>query len=305
MTNKANTVIMNSWFMDKTLNPNIVWYISTKSQIKNTFDKYSLEVYSLEEIKKLRWHIDWALYAFSYRPELRNHKVLLERIRNTKMINLLSLENDGSKWYVIQISDICIKFKNQFSNTDFEKEIENHLMIEDIYKSLSEEDKKYFGIPWLEKYLSNENQITMEYIPWFTLSTNFVLKDKNIKPKDIYSYLINNNHIENELTFIIKRLLSLGLNQHNIFKIIKEHELKTILIYMWIDEEEFEDVSILDNEFLIDSMLWDNYTKIYKKRKNKLKQNKIEYIDDHGNNLKIYNCKLYGLDFGNITFNKK
>ena len=220
MTNKATTIISNNQTVEKTLNPNIIWYIGVKSQIIDSLDKYSLETYSQEEINKLRWHIDGALYAFSYRPELKNHKVLLEKIRNTKMINLLSLENDGSKWYVIQISDICIKFKNQFSNTDFEKEIENHLMIEDIYKSLSEEDKKYFDIPWLERYLSNENQITMEYIPWFTLSTNFVLKDKNIKRKDVYNYLINNSHVENDLTYIIKRLLSSGLNHNNIFEII-------------------------------------------------------------------------------------
>lgn len=280
---------------------------SASSEISDNF-KVDKKVYKSSEFEQLWWDVPWAMYLLSYKPEILQHKPLLEAIRKTNKIEQITLEWEWAQWFIMQLSDICIKFKNQDSQTDLGKELSNYKKIEQIVLEWLW-DNPYYNIPQLERHLCDKNHIVMEYIPWFSLATNFVLKDKKISPELIYDQIFSNmQHSMDDIEMIRERLSNYYIDKDNILDYIKEHELRTILYYMGVDEDEFGNVSSLDTIFLIDYCLWSassDYVNIYKKFQKLLRENNILSIDDHGSNIKLHNNKLYGLDFGNIVYSKK
>lgn len=280
---------------------NISDYNNRSNEIIDAFS--NPQKYTPQEFEKLRGDIPGAMYLLEYKPEILEHKDLFEAIRKTKKVKQIILEDVWSQWYVVQISDICVKFKNKDSQTNFRKELSNYKLIEDLHMQLGPND--LYSIPILERYLCNDRRIVMEYIPWFSITTNFVLKDKGMSPNDIYNTIYKSQYDYDDLSHIKERLDKMDVNEKNILNYIKEHELKTVLHYLWIEEVEFENVSWLDTLFLIEYCLGKespDYLQIYKKRKQILKNNHILSLDDHGGNIKLYNNRLYGLDFWNINF---
>lgn len=276
-----------------------VFLEKNKSFIQHTLSN----TYTAQEYIESRWDIPGALYLLDYKPEIVQHKVLLEKILKTERIENMTLEWIWSQGYVVQISDICLKLKNQDSSTDFIKELQNYKTIEQLYNQYMG-NQSYFKIPWLQRHLCDRHTIAMEYIPWFTLAHHFILKEKKIKEKELIDTIESHKEYD-DISHICSRLWD---NYDHIFDKLKDHELRTILLYLWIKEEEIENISHLDTEFLIEysinNKVVDNTRKVYKERKTYLSKNGIKEIDDHWENLKIHNNILYGMDFGNIIFSK-
>jgi len=265
-------------------------------------------IYTKEEFKKYRWHIPWSEYLLQYRPEVLIHKEILEKARYTGKVQSMTLEGEWKNGFVVQLSDICIKFKNEDSVTDFKQEKKNYEKIENIYnESMLNQD--LFKIPWLQRYISNDDMIVMEYIPGFTLAHTFILKDKNIKEKNIQSVLENPEYEDyHDIALINQRLQSIvkwdtTTMYDNLFEKLKDHELRTILLYLWIQQDEIDQISSEKNrDNLIEYCTNKETQKEYKLWKKILLDNWITHIDDHAENLKVYNNVLYWLDFWNVTF---
>lgn len=290
---------------------NDLWYIcdsfGKKSEIVDNFS-INKQKYSYDEFGELWWSVPWALYLLSYRPEILKYKGLFEAIRKTKKIHQITLEWEWSKWFVVQLSDICIKFNNDDIHNTFEAEYNNYKLIEECYKQLWKNN--YFDIPILEHNLCSDKYITMEYIPWFTLLVNNLLKKYKINSKMIYEFIHKNAELDDydDLLLIKYRLKSHNVDINNIMSYIKEHELITVLIYMWVDESFFIHSPTVDPLEFIAWCFTENtkqYVDIYKKRQQILHKNWILSIEDHGGNLKIYNDRLYWLDFWNVTYTNK
>jgi hypothetical protein len=90
---------------------------------------------------------------------------------------------------------------------------------------------------------------------------------------------------------------------NNLFGKLKDHELRTILLYLWIQQDEIDQISAEKNrDNLIEYCTNKQTQKEYNLWKKVLLDNWITHIDDHAENLKVYNNVLYGLDFWNVTF---
>lgn len=268
-------------------------------------------VYTKEEFQDKRSNVAWTEYLIEHKPEILEYKTILDSILNTGRVNSMTLEGEWKTGFVIQISDICLKFKNQDNTIGFSNEKKNYQLIQDIYnKTMLDQD--LIRVPWLQRYLSNRDMIVMQYVPWFTLAQNFILKDKKIKENDLI--LVLQNQKWNDIEWINDRLLNRvhwekEIMYNDLFEHLKDHELRSILIHMWVQEDEMMNVALLDTEFLIeftmDKSIANDVRLWYKRWKNILSEHGIESLDDHWENLKIHNNQLYCLDFGNITFKKK
>lgn len=265
-------------------------------------------VYTQEEFKKYRWHTPWSEYLLDYRPEILTHKEILEKARYTGKVDSMTLEGEWKNGFVVQLSDICIKFKNQDSMTDFKQEKKNYEKIENIYNNHMSY-QNLFKIPWLQRYISNDDMIVMEYIPGFTLAHTFILKYKNIKEENIKAFLSDEKYEKYDHVVLINQRLESIVKwdtttiYNNLFQKLKDHELRTILLYLWIQQDEIDQISLEKNRDNLIEYCTDKQTqKEYNLWKKVLLDNGITHIDDHAENLKVYNNMLYGLDFWNVTF---
>lgn len=287
---------------------NIAWldvFFETK---KLQLHQVLWSVYTKQEFNKYRWHIPWSLYLLDYKPEILNYKEILEKARYTGKVESITLEWEWNNGFVVQVSDICIKFKNQGSTTDFNQEKKNYKTVENIYNDYMTH-QNLFKIPWLQRHISDDDMIVMEYIPGFTLAHTFILKDKNIKEKNIIEFLNDDEYWDyDDILLINQRLKSIvkwnKTNMYNnLFDKLKDHELRTILLYLWIQQDEIDQISSEKNrDNLIEYCTSQQTQKEYNLWKKVLLDNGIIHIDDHAENLKVYNSVLYGLDFWNITF---
>ena len=285
------------------INSHSWWNFDNHSDLVIETKKSTIDVlswyYTKEEYLSKWWEIPWAIYLLENRPEILKEKKLLEEIRKTKRVRSITLEWEWSKWYVVQISDICIKFKNEYSDTNFKTELNNYKLIEEIYNNqYPDELKKYFKIPKLQRYLCDKDCIAMEYIDWNALSIEYILKEKNISIEDIKEFVEKNRLLFDDIDLIYKRLI--------LDPILKDHEIRKILLYMWVDEYQIMNICVLDNQFVMEYCIKSESVNAYKKRKEIIRGNNILSIDDHCDNLRINSDGiLYWLDFGNIIFNKK
>lgn len=280
----------------KTLNPVMEQYLASAKIWLH--DELSPS-YSFQEYIDLRWDIPWALYVVEHVPEILEHRDLLENIRATRSVAQMNLSGKGWEWYVLQISDICIKCKNKNNPGNFLTEIENYKQIEHIY-SIYMNNQNLFAIPELQYSLSDERVIAMEYIPGLTLFHNFVLQDKKITSEIIWKYLEQYNQFP-QLSHIAKRL---WYNYVDCIYRLQDYELEQILLLFGISESYRKVIaSQRYRDSMIEQVLGKDYLDVYTLWKDLLQDHGIDHIDDHSENLKIYNNKLYGLDFGYVTFN--
>lgn len=266
--------------------------------------------YSREEFIINRQSYQWAEYLLQCIPDILRYKPLLEAIRKTKQTNILFLENDGSQGFVVQISDICIKFRKEESTDDnFDQEYKNYLTIEDIYTT-HQEELSGMSIPGLQRHLCTADYVTMEYVPGLTLTTHFVLKDKKVTTDAVLAMIQKGSRHSDggsdEARLVCQRLQTLSLTPDTIMDHIKDHELRTLLIHHGIvPEGEFENVAHLDTNFLVEYVTSTDMMRVYEKWKEILDKEWIASIDDHGDNLKFHNGILYALDFGKMEMRKK
>ena len=227
---------------------NIAWLDVFFETQKLQLHQILWSVYTKQEFQKYRWNIPWSMYLLDYRPEILSHKEILEKARYTGKVESITLEGEWKNWFVVQVSDICIKFKNQNSDTDFIQEKNNYEKIQDIYNNHMMH-QNLFKIPWLQRHISNDDMIVMEYIPGFTLAHTFILKDKKIKEEDIIQVLNNGEYKSyDDIILINQRLESIvkwdKTNMYdNLFDKLKDHELRTILLYLWIKQDEIDQIS--------------------------------------------------------------
>lgn len=259
-------------------------------------------VYTEQEFLEKWWHIPWAEYLLMYRPEICQHKDILEKIRNTRRVDSMTLEGEWTEWYVVQISDICLKFKNneKENRADFEQELDHYKLIESIYLQ-NKEKNPYLQIPQLQRELSYDTTIAMEYIPWFTLAHHYTLQQHALTEAD-FKHLLEDSD-DDDILLITERLEG---NYNNLFVRLKDHELRTLLVWLGISSEEIEQNGAKNTLTLLEgALVGKNKTKLiqaYKHWKKALENEWIVSIDDHGENLKIFDNCLYALDFWNIIF---